>query len=97
MNGSPKNREKVVWGSRIPVSVPASLLVYPIKNQSIACSRESLEIGGRTPLASAVRKRIVFGGDPLDDRLTLERYLSGYDAREFGVKRSSCRSKVPLG
>src|SRR5512136_627085 len=97
MNGSPKKREKVDFGSTIPVSVPASLLVYPMRNQSIACSFVRRAIGGRTPFASAVRKRIVDGCPELADGLMFPRYESGNEAREFGVRRSSSRSHDPSG
>ena len=42
----------------MPLSVPAVLAVKPDKKWYSACSNESLDTGGRTPNASAVKKII---------------------------------------
>ena len=63
MNGAPKHVEKVATGSVIPLSVPATLAVYPLKKWYIAISGVSRETGGKTPNASQVRK-ITFCGCP---------------------------------
>ena len=61
MNGAAKHSEKTALGSFIPLSVPASLLVYPDMKWYMAPSRVRRETGGRTPRASAVRNTIVRG------------------------------------
>ena len=61
MKGAPKHSEKTAFGSLIPRSVPASLLVYPDIKWYIALSLVNFETGGKTPNASAVRKTITLG------------------------------------
>ena len=64
MNGSPNNVENVGNGSLMPLSVPATLDVNPVTNWYIAASWSSLEIGGNTPKASAVKKITTLGTPP---------------------------------
>ena len=64
MNGAPKHWENTDFGSLIPLSVPASLLVYPDIKWYIAASFVNLETGGNTPKASAVRNMITLGFPP---------------------------------
>ena len=64
INGSPNSVLKVGCGSLIPRSVPASLEVNPVTKWYIAAFSSSLEIGGSTPKASAVRKITTFGIPP---------------------------------
>lgn len=49
----------------MPSSVPAILDVYPEMKWNIVCSTVSFDIGGKTPLASQVR-RMIFVGWPSD-------------------------------
>ena len=65
IKGDPKQAEKVAWGSVTPRSVPATFAVYPLMKWYMACSGVSLEIGGSTPKASAVRKIIFSGWFPI--------------------------------
>ena len=44
-----------------PISVPATLDVYPEIKWNIVCSGVILEIGGRTPLASQVSRMMLVG------------------------------------
>src|SRR5699024_672809 len=85
-NGAPKQAENVASGSVMPRSVPASLLVYPLKKWYIACSFVNLLIGGSTPDASAVRKIIVFGWPAILDDTILFIFSNGYAARVFSVR-----------
>ena len=66
MNGAPKQAENTALGSVTPSSVPATLAVYPLIKWYAACAGVNLEIGGRTPYASAVKKNIFFGLDASD-------------------------------
>jgi hypothetical protein len=61
MKGAPKQALNVACGSVTPLSVPATLAVYPDMKWYMACSGESLAIGGNTPKASQVRKIIFLG------------------------------------
>ncbi len=63
----------------------------------MAWSWFSLATGGRTPLASAVRKTMVLGCAPTGGSLIPGRNDSGYEPREFSVSRASWKSKSPLG
>src|SRR5690625_302480 len=60
-NGEPKQAEKVASVSVMPRSVPANLLVYPLRKWNMPWFLVNLLIGGNVPEASAVRKIIVFG------------------------------------
>ncbi len=97
MNGAPKNRENVDPGSATPVSVPASLLVYPMRNHSFAWSGSRRARGGRTPLASAVRRIIAVGCPASPCGSALRMKDRGYEAREFSVNRRSRKSNRPSG
>src|SRR5690348_6397780 len=55
-NGPPKHGLNVACGSVTPISVPATLAVYPMTKWNIACSGVSFETGGNTPNASQVKK-----------------------------------------
>ena len=66
MNGSPNNVENVGCGSVTPLSVPANLDVKPVTKWYIAAFLSSLEIGGNTPNASAVKNTTTFGIPPLE-------------------------------
>src|SRR5690606_6384674 len=65
-NTFPKQAENVVCGSLIPTSVPATFAVYPDKKWYMACAVVSLAIGGSTPNASQVRKKMFLGVSPTD-------------------------------
>ena len=56
INGAPKHALNVALGSVTPISVPATLAVYPDMKWYAACFGFSLAIGGSTPNASQVRK-----------------------------------------
>ena len=61
MNGAPTQVENVAWGSVIPISVPATLAVYPEIKWYAACSGVNLDNGGSTQNASQVRNTTSFG------------------------------------
>src|SRR5690606_2873097 len=65
-NASPKQAEKVACGSSIPTSVPATFAVYPEMKWYMAWLVFNLEMGGKIPKASAVRKNMFLGGFPMD-------------------------------
>ena len=64
INGAPKHSEKTDFGSFMPRSVPASLLVYPDIKWYMAPSFVRRDTGGNTPKASAVRNIMAFGFPP---------------------------------
>jgi len=68
---SPKQAEKVGSGSSIPISVPATFAVYPEIKWYIAYSGVNLEIGGKTPKASQVKKIIFLACPPIEGNLAL--------------------------
>src|SRR5699024_11379054 len=84
-NGCPKQAEKVASGSVTPRSVPASLLVYPLKKWYIACSLDNLLIGGNVPDASAVKKIIALGCPAILGVMMFSMFSNGYAARVFSV------------
>jgi len=49
MKASPKQAEKDGTGSLIPISVPATLAVYPVMNWYMAYSGVNFDTGGKTP------------------------------------------------
>src|SRR5699024_2310757 len=76
-NGAPKQAENVASGSVMPRSVPASLLVYPLKKWYIACSFVNLLIGGNVPEASAVKNMMAFGWPATLGETILSRFSNG--------------------
>jgi hypothetical protein len=71
-NGAPKHALNVGRGSLMPVSVPATLAVYPEINWYMACPGDKRDIGGNTPNASQVRKKMFFGMPPTDGSTAFE-------------------------
>lgn len=57
-------KKRFVTGSLTPISVPATLAVYPVTKWYIAWSLVSLDTGGRTPKASQAKKTIFLGWVP---------------------------------
>ena len=85
MNGSPKHAEKVACGSFTPISVPATLAVYPEMKWYAACSGLNVEIGGKTPKASQVRKITFCGWPHLESLVRLSMNSIGYEPLVFWV------------
>ncbi len=83
MNGAPKHVEKVAWGSVMPISVPATLAVYPDMKWYAACSGVKRDNGGRTPNASQVRKTTFFGLPAMESIVLLSIDSIEYDPRVF--------------
>ena len=71
IKGAPKHAENEGTGSSTPASVPANLDVYPEIKWYADWLGFSLAIGGNTPKASAVRKKILVGFDPNEGFLIL--------------------------
>src|SRR3954447_9991018 len=92
MKAAPKQVLKVAVGSVTPISVPATLAVYPDRKWYIAWSAVRREIGGNTPKASAVRKMMVEGGGPRFFSLVLGMNSIGYAPRVFSVLLASVKS-----
>lgn len=63
-NASPKHGEKVLYGSFMPTSVPATFDVYPEIKWYIAYSGDNFEIGGKTPNESQVKNIRLLGWPP---------------------------------
>ena len=85
MKGAPKHVENVATGSVMPLSVPATFAVYPLKKWYMAISGVNFDIGGKTPKASQVRKMTFFGCPPFSECSMLLMWLIGYDTRVFSV------------
>ena len=83
MNGAPKQVENVAIGSVIPISVPATLAVYPEMKWYAAWAGESLAIGGSTPNASHVRKTMLSGWPAVESSVRFSIDSMGYDALVF--------------
>jgi len=58
---APKQAENVLTGSIIPISVPATLAVYPAMKWYILYAESSLATGGNTPNESQVRNITFLG------------------------------------
>src|SRR5690606_6747922 len=70
-NAFPKQAENVGSGCVTPRSVPANFAVKPDKKKYFVCSGVSLETGGITPKASAVRKITFFACPAFETGLTI--------------------------
>src|SRR5699024_5035335 len=88
-NGAPKQAENVASGSVMPRSVPASLIVLPLKEAHIAWRYYNKLIGGRTTDASAVRKILAFGWPGILFEIILLIFSNEYAARVFSVRAAS--------
>ena len=81
----PKPVYEVMKLGLVPTSVPATFAVYPDMKWYMACPEFNLEIGGKTPKASAVKK-IMFSGDlPVESAFAFSMKFTGYATRVFSV------------
>jgi len=85
MKASPKHDEKVATGSLTPISVPATLAVYPLMKWYIACSLFSLLTGGNRPPASQVKKIMFSGWPPTHGTFAFGIYSIGKEHLVFSV------------
>lgn len=78
--------ENVAVGSLTPISVPATLAVYPEQKWYIICARVRRATGGSTPNASQHSRTMFLGCGPTQGIRALLMYSIGYDALVFSVR-----------
>lgn len=95
MKASPKHDEKVGTGSMIPISVPATLAVYPEMKWNLDSPGDSLAIGGKTPKASQVKKMMFLACPAIDGNLAFGMCSNGQQALVFSVMETSSQLTTP--
>lgn len=81
--------ENVADGSFTPISVPATLAVYPEQKWYIICARVRRATGGSTPKASQHSRTMLLGCGPTQGIRAPLMYSIGYAARVFSVREVS--------